>query len=115
MTSHDIDEHLGRLPVEHRDVVAALREMMRECAPDAREVISRGSLAWQGVKLLAILSLSKTHVTFAFARGAEFTDRHGLLAGVGKGTRHVKLRPAGTLDRAALQDYVHQAVVLDKG
>ncbi|MEU4335200.1 DUF1801 domain-containing protein [Micromonospora lupini] len=115
MTSPDVDAYLDRLSAEHRDVVAALRELMRECAPDAHEVISRGSLAWQGAKLLAILSLSRTHVTFAFARGAEFTDRHGLLAGVGKGTRHVKLKPAAALDRVALRDYIHQAVQLDRG
>ncbi|MBM0231373.1 DUF1801 domain-containing protein [Micromonospora sp. STR1_7] len=115
MTNHDVDGYVRRLPAEQSGVVAALRELMRESAPGAREVISRGSLAWQGAKLLAILSLSKTHVTFAFARGAEFTDHHGLLAGVGKTTRHVKLKPADSLPGAALRDYIHQAVLLDQG
>ncbi|MFC0506477.1 DUF1801 domain-containing protein [Micromonospora costi] len=112
--ARDIDEYVGRLPADQRDIVAALRDLMRTCAPDAREVISRGSLAWQGDRILAIVSLSKTHVTFAFARGAEFTDDHGLLDGIGKATRHVKIKKADSLPRAALGDYVRQAVLLDR-
>jgi hypothetical protein len=52
-------------------------------------------------------------VTFAFSRGAEFDDPHGLLEGVGKKTRHVKLKKADAIDRDALRDYVAQAVRLD--
>jgi hypothetical protein len=64
-------------------------------------------------KVLAVLSVSTTHITFAFARGAEFTDDHGLLEGVGTKTRHVKLKQVEAIDRAALRDYIAQAVALD--
>ncbi|GAA4188071.1 hypothetical protein GCM10022252_22690 [Streptosporangium oxazolinicum] len=99
---------------EHREIVETLRTLMKECAPDATEVISRGSPAWQGRKLLAIISVSKTHLTFAFARGAEFEDSFGLLEGVGKTTRHVKLKKPEAVNQEALRDYARQAVRLDQ-
>jgi hypothetical protein len=40
-------------------------------------------------------------------------DDHGLLEGVGKKTRHVKLKKPGAIDQAALRDYIAQAVALD--
>ncbi|MGI5154055.1 DUF1801 domain-containing protein [Microbispora sp. CA-102843] len=116
MPGYDVDEYVrNMLPAQHRSVVGALRELMRESAPDAAEVISRGSPAWKGDKILAIISHSRTHVTLAFARGAEFDDGHGLLEGVGKTTRHVKIKNLDALDRNALRDYILQAVTLDGG
>ncbi|SDJ03415.1 DUF1801 domain-containing protein [Nonomuraea jiangxiensis] len=115
MTSADVDEFVQtRLAPPHQTIVRVLRELMAEGAPDASEVISRGSPAWKGRAILAIISHSKTHVTFAFARGAEFDDDHGLLEGVGKTTRHVKLKNPDALDHDALRDYIRQAVALDQ-
>jgi hypothetical protein len=54
------------------------------------------------------------HITFAFDRGAEFTDHFGLLEGVGKRTRHVKLKKPDAINHDALRDYITQAVTLDK-
>jgi hypothetical protein len=114
MTSNDVDEYLKtRLSPPQQDIVAILRELMSECAPGAHEVISRGSLAWKGNKILAITSLSKTHVTFAFARGAEFNDGYGLLEGIGKTTRHIKVKKSNTVNHDALRSYIKQALALD--
>ncbi len=114
MTISPIDEYVrARLPADQQEIFAVLRALLKKHAPQAQEVISRGSPAWQGEKLLAILSVSKTHLTLAFTRGAEFDDRHGLLDGVGKTTRHVKLRKLSDLEHDALVDYVEQAVALD--
>ncbi|GGS24356.1 MULTISPECIES: DUF1801 domain-containing protein [Actinokineospora] len=110
-----VDEYIEtRVAPAHRPTVAILRELMKQHAPDAQEVIAYGSLAWRGAKNLAIVSAAKTHITFAFDRGAEFTDAHGLLDGVGKKTRHVKLKKPDDIDRAALGDYITQAVELDR-
>jgi hypothetical protein len=112
----DIDEYVARhLTEPHASIVAAVRKLMAAHAPAAQEVISRGSPAWQGKKVIAIISRSKTHITLAFARGAEFTDPHGLLDGAGKTTRHVKLRRLSDVDEIRLADYVRQAAALDRG
>ncbi|MEV4537539.1 DUF1801 domain-containing protein [Asanoa sp. NPDC049518] len=111
----DIDEYVAtHLTGTHADIVREVRALMGRHAPTAREVISRGSPAWQGNKVIAIISRSKTHITLAFARGAEFDDPHGLLAGAGTTTRHVKLKRPSDVDDARLADYVRQAVALDQ-
>lgn len=78
-------------------------------------MISYGSPAWRGDKVLAIISPTKGHVTLAFDHGVDFDDPHGLLEGVGKRSRHVKLRTAADIDEAALRDYIAQAVRIDAG
>jgi hypothetical protein len=111
-----VDDYVSsRLAPEQHPVVQRLRELMAECAPQAEEVLSYGSPAWRGNKTLAIISPTKTHLTFAFERGAEFDDAHGLLAGSGKKTRPVKIKNGAPLDEAALRDYIGQAVRLDAG
>jgi hypothetical protein len=115
LSSEAINEYVKtKVSADQQPIVAALRELMKECAPEAVEVISHGSLAWKGNKGLAIVSLSKTHITFAFDRGAEFADKHGLLEGEGKKTRHVKIKKPDTINKDALCDYIQQAAALDK-
>ena len=75
MRNPDIDAFAqARLTPEYQEFLTRIRELMAEHAPDAAEVISSGSPAWRGRRILAIISPSKTHLTFAFERGASFTD-----------------------------------------
>jgi len=111
----DIDEYVAtHLTGTHADIVRDVRALMARHAPAAREVISRGSPAWQGNRVIAIISRSRTHITLAFAQGARFEDPHGLLEGVGTTTRHVKLKRLSDVDDARLAGYVRQAVALDQ-
>ena len=50
---------------KHQDIVAMIRQIMREMAPDAKEVISYGIPAWKGKRLLAVISPTKRDITFA--------------------------------------------------
>jgi len=115
MSSAEIDAYVeDKLDPKYREIVAALRALMADGAPDAAEGLTYGSPAWRGKKNLAVISQSKTHLTFAFERGAEFEDAHGLLEGVGKKTRHVKIKTLEGINEAALRDYITQAVRLDQ-
>ena len=109
-----VDEFVARkvLPQFH-DVVGHLRRLMRECVPDAHEVLTYGIFGWRRRNMLAVVSPTKKDVTLAFSLGARFRDEHGLLAGVGKVSKHVKLRDVAGIDDGALRDYIAQAVALD--
>jgi hypothetical protein len=98
---------------EFHDVVAVLRRLMRECAPHATEMMSYGIPAWKGKRMLAVISPTKKDITFAFSRGAEFEDKYGLLQGVGKVSKHVKIKRVEDINKAALRYYVKQALKLD--
>ncbi|MGP4028300.1 DUF1801 domain-containing protein [Actinomadura sp. 3N407] len=112
---NEIDTYVAtKLDPRYTEILASLRTLMAEGAPDAAECLTYGSPAWRGNKILAVISQSKTHLTFAFERGAEFDDEHGLLEGVGKKTRHVKVKTLDGINEDALRGYITQAVRLDQ-
>ncbi len=98
---------------EFQPTVAMIRELMKECAPDAKEIISYGIPAYRAKRILAVISPTKKDITFAFSRGAEFEDKYGLLQGVGKVSKHVKLKKLADANRDALRYYIGQALELD--
>ena len=57
----------------------------------------------------AYVNAFRDHVNLGFFRGSELPDPAGLLEGVGKRMRHVKLRPGAVPDAAALQALIGAA------
>jgi len=98
---------------EHRDIVTELRKLMREAVPEATETINYGIPTFRRKRALAVISPTKQGITFAFSRGAEFEDRYGLLEGVGKVSKNVRMKSLKDVDRVALRYYIRQAVALD--
>ena len=98
---------------EHREIVDFLRELMREAAPGTKEVVTYGILAWRGKLIVAVISPTKKDITFSFSRGAEFEDKYGLLDGVGKVSKFVKIKNLKDVNKPALKYYVKQALKLD--
>lgn len=85
-------------------------EAMRACGDDVRELLHDGHpTACVADAAFAYVNVFKAHVNVGFFRGAELSDPHGLLEGTGKRMRHVKLRPEGGVDAAALSRLIHAA------
>jgi uncharacterized protein YdhG (YjbR/CyaY superfamily) len=103
----------ARVLPQFHPVVAMIREMMKEYAPDAQELISYGIPAYRRKRIIAVISPTKKDITLSFSRGIQFEDRYGLLRGVGKSSRHIKLKDPATANREALRDYIRQALELD--
>jgi hypothetical protein len=88
-----VDEFVaGNVLPEFRPVVAAIRTLMRECAPDAQETIGYGMPVYKGNKLFAWINPTKKDITFGFSRGTQMEGRYGLLGGTAKGSRHVRMK-----------------------
>lgn len=116
MANNDItvDEFVKtRVLPEYQDIVTVLRELMREYAPGAKEVMSYGIPNYRGKRTLAVISPAKTHITLAFSRGADFVDKYGLLEGVGHVSKNVRFRDRKDINRKALRYYVKQALAFD--
>ena len=96
-----------------RPVVAMIRELMRECAPEAQESIRYGIPAYKLRRIFAVISPTKKDITFSFSRGAQFKDKYGLLRGVGKSSKHVKIKSVSAANKETLRYYIKQAVKLD--
>ncbi|MHB8613194.1 MAG: DUF1801 domain-containing protein [Candidatus Dormibacteraceae bacterium] len=102
-----------RVQPEFRQVVAAIRSLMKECAPDAQEVISYGIPMYARNKPIAWINPSAAGVTLGFREGSRFEDRYQLLRGTGKHAKHVRLTNLADVDATALKYYINQAVKLD--
>jgi hypothetical protein len=98
---------------EFHDIVTMLRELMRECAPHATEQVSYGIPMWKGKGYLAWISPTRRDITFGFTYGAELDDRYGLLKGVGKHARHVKIRKLADANQDAPRYYIQLALERD--
>jgi len=114
MPEMTVDEFVQRrvLP-QYRDIVIELRKLMRECAPQASEVISYGIPTYRGRRGLAVISPTKQGITFAFSRGAAFEEKFGLLEGVGKVSKNVRMKSLKDVNKPALRYYIQQALELD--
>jgi hypothetical protein len=109
-----VDEFVRlKISPELQVVATHLRQRMRAWAPQASEEISYGILAWRVNLIVAVLSPTKKDLTLAFSRGAEFEDKYGLLQGVGKISRHLKLSKVKTINQATLRYYVKQALQIE--
>ncbi|HEY2980871.1 MAG TPA: DUF1801 domain-containing protein [Anaerolineales bacterium] len=102
-----------RVQPQNRKIVDFLRKFMREAAPDTKEVVTYGILAWRRKLIVAVVSPTKKDITFSFSRGAEFEDKYGLLEGVGKVSKFVKIKNLKEVNKPALKYYVKQALNLD--
>jgi hypothetical protein len=110
-----VDEFVrSRVLPELRPVVTAIRQLMKETAPQAHEIISYGIPAYKAKRILAVISPTKKDITLAFSRGAEFEEKYGLLRGVGKVSKNVKLKTLADVNKTALRYYIRQALKLDR-
>jgi uncharacterized protein YdhG (YjbR/CyaY superfamily) len=110
-----VDDYVNsKVPPEHRETVAMLRALVRECAPNAEEVVSYGMPVFKARnKIFAWILPTKKEITFSFRAGTSFDDKFKLLRGVGKHARHIKIKSADSVDRDALRFYITQALDLD--
>ena len=82
------------------------------CGEDVRELMHDGHpTACVADAAFAYVNAFSAHVNVGFFRGAEIADPKGLLEGTGKFMRHVKLRPGGEFDAAALMGLIDAAYI----
>lgn len=110
-----VDEFVeAKVQAEFQPIVAAIRSLMTECAPDAQEAISYRMPVFKQRKIFAWIDSTKREITLGFSRGAQMEDRYNLLRGAGRGSKHVKMKNLGEVNKPALRYYIKQAVKLDK-
>ena len=101
-----MQEHAGELGA----IAQRWFEVMRDCGDDVRELLHDGyPTACVADAAFAYVNAFRAHVNVGFFRGAEIADPEGLLEGSGKLMRHVKLRPDGDVNTAALTRLIEAA------
>jgi hypothetical protein len=118
--NRDVDAYVSKnvLP-QYQPLVQRFRELMAKSFPTVTETMRNGTPAYPGTpayrlkRLIIVISPAKDYVTFAFARGASFKDAYGLLEGVGKTAKNVRLSRVEDFNEDAFRYYISQAVELD--
>lgn len=109
-----VDEFVEtRVVPELREVVHRIRQIMRDVAPEAKEIISYGIPAYRVRLIIAVISPTKKDITLAFSRGVDMEDKYGLFKGVGKVSRHLKFKKVEDVKPDVLAYYIRQALELE--
>ena len=122
MTDSELDSLLSRHDPTVRQVFLALRDLIREVAPDATEQLDvpdrllafgfgpPGGIRLQGQAIGLIPHTA--HVNVQLADGAQLDDPAGIVEGTGKRVRHVKCRSLDDASRPALRALLEEQAEL---
>ena len=99
-----------------REIAAALRDLVYEELPDAEEKFYGGRHAMAMYRTTAEvcwIQPLKQRCNIYFLRGAELTNRGGVLEGTSKRNRHVKVRSSDDVESLPLRALLRESVALN--
>ena len=114
MAEKSVDAYVAGLEKWQAETVSAVREIILEIAPDAKESIKWAQPVYEVNGPFCYIKAFKKSVNFGFWRGIDLDDPNGLLQGTGDKMRHVKLSGVDEVDSEPFSQYVLQAVELNR-
>ena len=110
--SQHIDNYINDLTDWHGKMIARLRKLILEAAPDLAEEWKWDTPVWSHKGNVVAAGVFKDHVKLNFFKGASLDDPTGLFnAGLeAKATRAIDIAEGEEIDEAALTDLVRTAV-----
>jgi len=104
------DDYLRDQSPKNQTIIRALRRLVKSAEPQLIESVKWGNGCWlAGTEPVAYVYSDAACVQFGFLTGSSLTDPAGLLEGTGRYVRHIKVRKAGDIDRAAFGALLRQA------
>ena len=111
-----VDEYVDLLSTPQKDVAAWLRQIVRTHFPQLREDIKWHVPVYSlGTTPIVSIEGFKVHVNLKIFEGARLQDRAGILAGTGKGVRHVKFRSTEDVDEGTIRALINRALAARAG
>ncbi len=106
-----VEGFFAKQPPQLLSILDQLRALIAEAAPEATAATKWGMPIYSvGANMICALAAFKAHVNLILpGPPGTYADPHGLLEGDGKTGKHLKLRPADTLPRAALRGWLRTA------
>ena len=114
MPEKSVVTYIAGLEEWHAETVSAVREIILNAAPDAKESIKWAQPVYEVNGPFCYIKAFKKSVNFGFWRGIDLDDHNGRLQGTGDKMRHVKLSGVDEVDSEAFSQYVLQAVELNR-
>jgi hypothetical protein len=107
------DQFFRGLDPQIRAAAIALRDLVREAAPEAQETVKWGFPTWVARGNVCSINGGTGYVRLQLFRGPELSDAARILEGTGKNMRHVKVRDAQTMPSEAIAALVREAISLN--
>lgn len=114
--TQQIDAHIVELSDWRGDMIARLRKLVLEAAPEVSEDWKWSSPVWACKGNVISAGVFKDHLKLHFFKGASLQDPNGLFnAGLeAKATRGIDFHEGDELDEVALKELVRAAVDYNK-
>ena len=115
--SQQIDSYIRDLTDWRGKVIARLRKLILEAAPELTEEWKWDTPVWSHKGNVVAAGVFKDHVKLNFFKGASIEDSNGLFnAGLdAKATRAIDIHEGEEINEAALKDLVRMAVAYNAG
>jgi hypothetical protein len=113
--SQRISEYIAEVTDWRGEMLARLRKLVHEAAPNVAEEWKWGSPVWSQNGILCSASAFKDHVKINFFKGASLEDPKGLFnAGLeAKATRAIDFIESDEIDESGLKDIIRAAVAFN--
>ncbi|HTB60155.1 MAG TPA: DUF1801 domain-containing protein [Polyangia bacterium] len=106
-----VEGFFAKQPPQLRAILDQLRSLIAEAAPEATAATKWGMPFYSvGANMMCAMAAFKAHVNLILpGPPGTYPDPDGLLEGDGKTGKHLKLRPADALPRAAVRGWLRTA------
>ena len=110
----DVAELLSGSDRHIKSLVGALRELVHEAVPDAKEVVKEGwrSITYENDGIVCYIAPLKKHVDLGFYEGIRLSDPEKLLEGHGDKLRHLKVWEARDIRREEFKALIREAFAI---
>ena len=114
--TEQIDKHIQELADWRGKLLARLRKLILEAAPELTEEWKWDTPVWSYKGNVVAGGAFKDYIKLNFFKGASLKDSHGLFnAGLdAKATRGIDFHEGDNIDEVALKDLVREAVAYNK-
>jgi hypothetical protein len=109
-----VDGYIAGLEGWQQEAATAVRKLVREAAPDAKESIKWSQPVWEVNGPICYIKAFKNHLNFGFWRGAQIEKPAVPLETSGSKMGHVKLTGAGDVRAEDFKSLVRAAVELNR-
>lgn len=96
--------------IDKFEILLKLRNIVFSCNPEILERVMYGGIMFSLGDDFGGLFVRKKHVSFEFVFGVQMKDPNGVLEGVGKFRRHLKLRSLKDIEIKKVAYFVEQAL-----
>lgn len=113
-TYQTFDEFFTDQPTDKQEIITALRQLVRQAAPELTEGSKWGGGVWSNGPLPVIyIHVFSDYSHLGFFGGALLEDPGSVLEGKGKFIRHIDLRSPKDISKGVLTPLIQQAAKLD--